>query len=190
VDFYSFQDTIQINGQAYVSNCYIEGDVDFMWGTGPCFFENCAAHMLRPNAYYTQIRNPGTNHGYVYLHCTLDGAPGLNGDYLSRIAPSRFPNSEVVLLDCVLDHSTAPVGWRFDRNPAAKDTAATIDPANVHFWEYNSHTADGKPVDVSQRFPASRQLKQPDDAILIKNYSDPTFVLGNEWNPKLAPVFK
>lgn len=39
VDLYGYQDTLQINGQAYVSNCYIEGDVDFMWGTGPCFFE-------------------------------------------------------------------------------------------------------------------------------------------------------
>ncbi len=190
VDFYSYQDTIQINGQAYVSNCYIEGDVDFMWGTGPCFFENCTARMLRPNAYYTQIRNPGTNHGYVYYHCTLDGVAGLSGDYLSRIAPSRFPNSEVVLVDCVLDQSVAPVGWRFDRaGPGSADTAPT-DPAKVHFWEYNSHAADGKPVDVSQRFPASRQPTQPEDAALIKNYSDPTFVLGSDWNPKLAPIFQ
>jgi pectin methylesterase-like acyl-CoA thioesterase/lysophospholipase L1-like esterase len=188
VDFYSFQDTIQLNGQAYVNNCYIEGDVDFMWGTGPCFFENCTAHMLRPNAYYTQIRNPGTNHGYVYYHCTLDGVAGLSGDFLSRIAPARFPNSEVVLLDCVLDQSVGAVGWRFDKNAPTDPTP--IDPANVHFWEYHSHTADGSPVDVTQRFPSSRQLKQPDDAAIIKNYSDPAFVLGDGWNPKAALIFQ
>ena len=74
LDLYSFQDTLQINGQAYITNCYIEGDVDFMWGKGPCFFENCEAKSLRSNAYYTQIRNPATNHGYVYKDCKFDGA--------------------------------------------------------------------------------------------------------------------
>jgi hypothetical protein len=53
----------------------------------------------------------------------------------------------------------------------------------VHFWEYNSHTADGKPVDLTRRFAASRQLKSPDDAELIRNYSDPAWVLGG-WNPR------
>ncbi|HEY4328598.1 MAG TPA: pectinesterase family protein, partial [Phycisphaerae bacterium] len=46
VDLKSFQDTLQINDQAYVSDCYIEGDIDFMWGTGPVFFENVTAKML------------------------------------------------------------------------------------------------------------------------------------------------
>jgi pectin methylesterase-like acyl-CoA thioesterase len=188
VDFYSFQDTIQINGQAFVSNCYIEGDVDFMWGTGPCFFENCTAHTVRSGAYYTQIRNPGTNHGYVYLHCTFDGAPGVTGNYVSRIAPGRFPASEVVLLDCTQGTSVIPVGWLLEKNPNAPNDP--IAPAGVHFWEYRSHAADGSPVDVAQRLPASRQLAPPDDATTIRDYSNPAFILGHDWNPKLAPIFK
>jgi hypothetical protein len=35
----------------------------------------------------------------------------------------------------------------------------------------------------------SRQLVQPDDAATIANYSSPVFVLGGEWNPKLASIF-
>ena len=191
VDFYSFQDTIQINGQAYLSNCHIEGDVDFMWGTGPCFFENCTARSLRSGAYYTQIRNPGTNHGFVYLHCTFEGAPGVANNYLSRIQPSRFPHSEVVLLDCVLTDAVAPTAWQLQSAPNPAANTAPANPAgNVHFWEFNSHTPAGQPDDVSKRFAASRQLKQPDDAALIANYRNPTFVLGSDWNPKLAPIFK
>ena len=91
VDLASFQDTLQINGQAYVSDCSIEGDVDFMWGTGPCFFEFCTARSLRSNAYYTQIRNPATHHGYVYKNCTFGGSPGVTGNFLSRIAPAQLP---------------------------------------------------------------------------------------------------
>jgi pectin methylesterase-like acyl-CoA thioesterase len=179
VDLYSFQDTLQINGQAYLSHCYIEGDVDFMWGTGPCFFENCHATSVRNNAYFTQIRNTAANHGYVYKNCLFDGAPGITGDVLSRISPGTFPASEVVLLDCTLTSAVSDVAWRFD--------GAATATGNIHFWEYRSHTPAGEPVDTSKRLAASRQLKQPDDAELIKNYSDPQWVLGG-WAPQLAPI--
>jgi pectin methylesterase-like acyl-CoA thioesterase len=179
VDLISFQDTLQINGQAYVSDCTIEGDVDFMWGTGPCYFENCRARSLRNNAYYTQIRNRATNHGYVYKDCTFDGAPGVTGNVLSRIAPARFPASEVVLIDCTLTDAVSPVAWRLDQ--------ATEAPG-VHFREFNSHDAAGKPIDMSRRLAAARQLKLPEDRETVSDYSDPKYVLGGEWTPKLPPM--
>jgi pectin methylesterase-like acyl-CoA thioesterase len=185
VDLYSYQDTLQINGQAYLDHCYIEGDVDFMWGTGPCFFENCLARSLRSDAYYTQIRNPGTNHGYVYLHCTFDGLPGIMGNYLSRIGTGRFPHSEVVLLDCVLDNAVDPVGWQFSGGREGDEH----DPAEVHFWEFNSRRPDSQPVDPRLRLAGSRQLQSREDAALIANYRNPAFVLGSAWNPRLAPIF-
>jgi len=185
VDLYSYQDTLQINGQAYLDHCYIEGDVDFMWGTGPCFFADCTAHSLRSGAYYTQIRNPGTNHGYVYLHCTFDGAPGVVGNYLSRIGTGRFPHSEVVLLDCVLSDAVGPVAWLFSGGREGNEH----DPAEVHFWEFKSRRPDGQPVDASRRLAGSRQLKSPEDDALIASYRNPAFVLGGDWNPRLAPIF-
>jgi pectin methylesterase-like acyl-CoA thioesterase len=183
VDLYSFQDTLQINGQAYVDNCYIEGDVDFMWGTGPSFFENCELKALRNNGYFTQIRNPIGNHGYVFKNCTFEGEPGVTGNFLSRIAPARFPASEVVLIDCLLTDAVGAVGWRLDQvnQPAAE-------AQSVHYWEYNSHYSAGRPVDMSQRLVIARQLKLPDDGKAIANYSDPKFVLGDEWTPLLAPI--
>jgi pectin methylesterase-like acyl-CoA thioesterase len=179
VDLYSFQDTLQINGQAYVSNCYLEGDVDFMWGTGACFFENCHAWSLRSDAYYTQIRNPATNHGFVYRNCVFDGAPGVNGNFLSRIAPARFPHSEVVLLDCVLSDAVGEIAWRLDQSSEAP---------HIHFWEYNSLGLSGAPVDTSRRLAIAKQLKLPDDKETIANYGDPKFVLGGQWTPALAPI--
>ena len=183
VDLYSFQDTLQINGQAYVDNCYIEGDVDFMWGTGPTFFENCELKSLRSDAYFTQVRNPASNHGYVFKNCTFEGAPGITGNFLSRVAPGRFPASEVVLIDCVLTDAVGAVGWRLDQvsQPA-------VEAPNVHYWEYNSHDSASRPVDVSQRLGIARQLKFPDDGKTITDYGDPKFVLGDEWTPLLAPI--
>jgi pectin methylesterase-like acyl-CoA thioesterase len=180
VDLYSFQDTLQINGQAYISNCYIEGDVDFMWGKGPCFFENCECKAVHSKGYYTQIRNTDANHGYVYYHCTFDSAPEVANVFLARIDPRRFPNSEVVLMDCVLDEATSPIAWLLNGGEDAPD---------LHFWEFNSHDASGGPVDTSQRLGASKQLKHPDDDAVIANYSNPSFVLGGDWNPRSAPIF-
>jgi len=174
VDLYSFQDTLQINGQAYIADSYIEGDVDFMWGTGPCFFENCHCYGTRSKAYYTQIRNSDKNHGYVYHHCIFDGPPGVANTYLSRIDPSRFPHSEVVLIDCVLGKSVGDVAWLLNKSQIAP---------SVHFWEFDSHDADGNPVDISKRLAASRQLAQPADAETIAHYSDASWVLGNNWHP-------
>jgi pectin methylesterase-like acyl-CoA thioesterase len=184
VDLISTQDTLQLNGQAYVSNCTIEGDVDFMWGRGPALFEGCTCRSLRSDAFYTQVRNPGTNHGFVFAHCTFEGAPGVVGNYLSRIKPERFPNSEVVLIDSVLGSSVNPVGWQIQGGPGGGNSSA----ANVRFWEFNSRYA-GKPVEVGKRLAISRQLEKPKDATLVANYGNPPFVLGNDWNPRSAPIF-
>ena len=190
VDLYSFQDTLQFNCQTYISNCYIEGDVDFMWGKGPCFFGNCHCYGVRSKAFYTQIRNPAANHGFVYHQCVFDGPEGVTGMYLSRIAPGVYPHSEVVLMDCTLGSAVSPVAWLL--NATTRGATAPTTAPDVHFWEYNSHDANGNPIDVSQRLDVSRQLKAPEDAELIANYSKPSFVLGNDWeaqsDPNLPPA--
>ena len=33
----------------YVADSYIEGNVNFMWGTGPCFFQDCRFKSLTSN---------------------------------------------------------------------------------------------------------------------------------------------
>jgi len=177
VNLSSLQDTLQINGSAYVADSYIEGDVDFMWGRGPVFFQDCILQALN-RGYYTQIRNTAANHGFVYVDCTFNGGAKSDGTFLSRIDPNTYPNSEVVLLDCTLGANISPVAWKLDNSPTAPD---------VHFWEYNStRVGDGKPVDVSQRAPFSKQLTLLQDATTIANYRNPAFVLG--WTPALTPL--
>ncbi len=198
----SFQDTLQINGQAYISNSHISGDVDFIWGQGPNFFNNCELTALTSSGYYTQIRNPSTNHGDVFLNCTVDAVPGVTGSNLGRIDPtpvSGFPFSEVVYINCVMGTSAggadatnvSPAGWLLNNTP---DQTAASAP-NIHFWEYNSHFPDGNPLNVASRIGASQQLTQPASATTIANYSTPSFVLGNglngqPWTPAQPPVIQ
>jgi hypothetical protein len=85
---------------------------------------------------------------------------------------STYPYAEAVLLNCTLT-GIAPEGW----GPADQG-------GNVHFWEFHSGNADGTSADVRQRVAWSRQLDAGKDADLIRNYSNPTFVLGG-WTPQL-----
>ncbi len=87
-----------------------------------------------------------------------------------------YPYCEAILLNCKLA-GISPIGW----GPVGGDTS------NVHYWEYNStNISDDKPVDVSRRHPASRQLTQAKDADIIANYSNPAYVLGG-WTPSMSP---
>ena len=45
--FYSNQDTIQTSGRGWFYKCYIEGNVDFIWGTADAaLFENCSLRFV------------------------------------------------------------------------------------------------------------------------------------------------
>ena len=172
VNLSSFQDTLLLQNGGFVTNSYIEGDVDFMWGSGPVFFENCELQALHAG-YYAQIRNPQAVHGNVYLNCVLTRAPDLADDtaYLGRIDPSVFPYSEVVYINSAMDAHIKPEGWLLNNADCSQ-------AAFIHFAEYHSSDLGGNPLDVSQRLSCSSQLTY-DEAV---QFSDPAFVL-NGWVP-------
>ena len=67
----SFQDTTRVQGTVFVTNSYIEGDVDFTWGVGAVPSSSSPrSHALRTGQ-YSMVRND-TNHGNVYINNRLD----------------------------------------------------------------------------------------------------------------------
>ena len=69
-------------GVHYYKNCYIEGDVDFIFGGATAFFEECEIKSLNRkeeiNGYVTAASTPeGQKYGYVFDRCrfTSDCAP-------------------------------------------------------------------------------------------------------------------
>jgi pectinesterase len=115
----------------------------------------------------------------VFNRCPFDGAPNVTTSFLARIDANRFPTSETVLLNTTMSKAVAPAGWQ----PPTGGNAA-----DVHFWEFNSRDADGKPVDISGRLASSKQLTEPADRDTIARYSDPAFVLGGGWTPALPKL--
>lgn len=159
-------DALQVNGTTWFENCLIDGAGDTVMGRGPAFFRGCtiasAGYILRP-------RNTEKNHGYVFVDCRFVGKGGRDGGptVLGR-APMNgiYPAVETVLIDCTLEN-IAPEAW----GPIEGDYS------KARLWEYNSRGADGRPIDVSRRHPASRQLDATRDAELIRRYRNPFLVL-------------
>lgn len=170
-DFYSFQDTLLLNGRVYVADCYIEGDVDFIWGHGTTFFEDCELKAMH-DGYYVTSRNPADKFGFVFSNCKLTAAPGVRKNWLARIGTDRFPDSAVAFLNCQMGSHIPAAGWQI----------TGTDTARLRFFEFNSTTLDGQPLDVSQRHAASRQLTAAEAAEL----SDANKVLAarDTWKPK------
>jgi pectin methylesterase-like acyl-CoA thioesterase len=171
-DFYSFQDTLMLSGSVYLTNCYVEGDVDFIWGQGSVFFDQCEIKAVH-DGYYLQSRNPAQNDGYVFYQCKLTAAPAVKKCWLARIEADRFPFSAAAFIQCQMGPHVPPAGWEVKGTNAAR----------LRFAEFQSADAQGKPVDVSQRLPASHQLTASEAAEL----SDPAKVLSyhDTWNPRL-----
>ena len=173
-DFFSFQDTLQLTGRAYVTNCFIEGDVDFIWGYGAAFFERCeirAAH----DGYYLQSRNPAGTAGYVFADCKLIAAPEVKQNWLARIEADRFPASHVSFIRCAMGAHIPAAGWLV----TGANTGA------LRFEEFATTSLDGKLLDVSRRHAASKQLS----ATAATALADASKVLAGRdgWNPK-APT--
>lgn len=180
-------DAINLRGPVYLTESRIIGDGDTILGVGPAFFDRCEIESRGP---FMWIRNTEANHGNVFVNCTfsarerrsfsppspeaLASSAALISAVLARLPTNHglnYPYAEAVLINCRLE-GIPPVGW----GPIDGDTS------HLHLWEFNSTDGNGKPIDVSKRHPASKQLSMPADAQTIAQYSDPAFVLGG-WKP-------
>jgi pectinesterase len=106
VRFLANQDTLYVNSTAatvvarhYFRDCYVEGDVDFIFGRGTGAFDRCRIHSLNrdstPAGYVTapstDISNP---HGLLFSRCRLTSDAPDGSVFLGRPwHPSNDPNA-------------------------------------------------------------------------------------------------
>ncbi|HSV27789.1 MAG TPA: pectinesterase family protein, partial [Sedimentisphaerales bacterium] len=145
--FLSYQDTILLQGRVFVTNCLIEGSVDFIWGSGAAYFEKCEIRSSAPG-YIVQARNDKATPGYIFVDCRLTARPGIKDIWLARTAGERHAYAQVAYINCAIGEHIRPLGWHVQ-----KEVEATI-----RLQEYKSTDLAGNPLDVSGRHPASRQL--------------------------------
>jgi hypothetical protein len=168
VDILSLQDTLLWSGKIYAEDCYIAGNVDFVWGEGAVYFNRCEIKTVGRSGYNVQSRNGAGAYGYVFVDSKITSDPGITDNTLARIDVSEYPDSHVAYVDCTLGSHIAQAGWTISGGPA---------PASLRFWEYQSRNEAGGLVDVSGRV-AGKQISA-DQAARMR---DPKVVLGG-WQP-------
>jgi pectin methylesterase-like acyl-CoA thioesterase len=168
-DIISLQDTLLWSGRIYASDSYIEGNVDFVWGTGVALFDHCEIKTVGRAGVIVQSRNDAAKYGYVFVDSKLTADPGLSGNMLGRIDVSAYPGSHVAYVNCQMGNHIAPAGWTITGGTAS---------ASLRFWEYQSTDAAGAPLDVSHRVAGSKQITAA-DAMKMRDAAE---VFGG-WTP-------
>ncbi len=184
-------------GTVYFADSLLTGDGDTVLGYAAVYF---LRSEIRSRGPFTWTRTPQGSHGNVFVDCTLIGLAEPLPWTVTETSPGRivktpfarlprngsptatatnFPYAEMVLID-TRTSGIPPEGWGPIEEPPG------FDSTHVRFWEYNTMDLEGRPVDVSQRHPVSKQLTQEKDAETIANYRDPAFVLGG-WTPVVEP---
>ncbi|MFO1530310.1 MAG: pectinesterase family protein [Kiritimatiellia bacterium] len=112
-DLHSYQDTLLVNSasdSAYFLNSRVEGNGDFIWGSGRVVFQGCEIKSLA-GGYVCQMRNPAGQAGAVFLDCRFTRLAGVGNVVLARVDPNTYPASNVSLVDCALDAHITAAGW-------------------------------------------------------------------------------
>ena len=93
----------------YFADCFIRGDVDFIFGPYRCLFDRCTLFMNERGGYYTAANTPEEQPmGLVFRDCTLTGECGIGEGFLGR--PWR-PFARTVFLRCDMDEHVSPQGF-------------------------------------------------------------------------------
>jgi pectinesterase len=158
--FLGFQDTLYTYGaesRQYYKNCYIEGTVDFIFGSSIAVFENCTLHC-KGEGYITAASTPQWRpYGYVFMNCKITGEKP-NSHYLGR--PWR-PYARVVFIDSEISDTIKAEGWENWRNPANEKTA--------YYAEFRNR---GPGASIEKRISWSHKSVDPADYTLQKIFGE------------------
>ncbi|PJJ58752.1 pectinesterase family protein [Hymenobacter chitinivorans] len=148
--FLGFQDTLYTYGygsRQYYKDCYIEGTVDFIFGSSTAFFEDCTIFCKQGGGYVTAASTPdSTRYGYVFQNCKITGDAPAGSFMLGR--PWR-PYAKTVYIKCELGEQIGAAGWDHWGKDTNKQTA--------YYAEYQSK---GKGAQPKQRVAWSHQLTE------------------------------
>ncbi|MCM3781475.1 pectinesterase family protein [Neobacillus mesonae] len=160
----------------YYEECYIEGDVDFIFGSATAVFNSCELYSKRrrrdlnsTSASYSYITAASTAenvpYGYVFWECRLTGDAEPGTVYLGR--PWR-EHAKTAFINCELGEHIHPEGWH--------NWGKTEREQTVVYAEYGN-TGYGV---TGQRVKWSRQLSSDE----VNQYKPEQILRGmDHWTP-------
>ena len=175
-----WQDTLMINnGRQYFQNCYVEGRVDFIYGSATAVFDHCEIHS-KNGGHITAASTPEDHpFGFVFLQCRLSGDPTpwdktapVKGPPMADLGRPWRPFGQVAYIECEMGDHLKPDGWNNWGKPENEKTA--------RYSEYKSSGPGARP---EARVKWSRQLTDEQ----AKTYTVSNILSGKDaWNPSTA----
>ena len=169
--FVGSQDTLYMgdNTNTYYKNCIIEGNTDYIFGSGNAVFDGCELRFCgysdtAMGGYITAGRsnNAAGYMGYLFRACTITNKEGMEqaAGYYGRPWDA---GSNITFLNTVLENADAITaeGWT---------SMSGVAPETANFKEYGTMLADGTPVDTSKRITGTVLTDEEAKAIEAKAY--------------------
>jgi pectin methylesterase-like acyl-CoA thioesterase len=151
---YGNQDTLSVSGNLFTFKTYIEGNIDFIYGSGSAYFLDSTISPNEDGVSITAHKRTTntTAAGFVFDQCTLKPAPG-TGPF-TNIGLGRPWNSfsRVAYVNCYLDSMIIAAGW----NQWSKSSPQTD---GVQYGEYHNF---GPGSNICKRTTFSQQLSDAD----------------------------
>lgn len=98
-----------VDARQYFRDCFIQGDVDFIFGPYRVWFEGCTLYANERGGFYTAPNTPREQpFGLVFHRCRLTGDCAPGGVYLGR--PWR-DDARAAFLHCEMDACVHPRGY-------------------------------------------------------------------------------
>ncbi|AED96653.1 Pectinesterase QRT1 [Arabidopsis thaliana] len=158
------QDTLfDDNGSHYFYQCYIQGNVDFIFGNAKSLYQDCDIHSTakRYGAIAAHHRDSETEDtGFSFVNCDISGTGQI---YLGR-AWGNY--SRTVYSNCFIADIITPVGWSDWKHPERQ--------RKVMFGEYNCR---GRGAERGGRVPWSKTLTRDE----VKPFLGREFIYGDQW---------
>lgn len=140
--FLSFQDTwfttTNDTDRHYIKKCYLEGAVDYIYGSGDVLAEETTFYNVRSGSVITAPCHTHARYGYAFLNCIVDGNQKAADGKLKLGRPwHNHPIS--VWINTKMLIPIAPEGW------------TDMGAIPCLFAEYRSHDTYGKLIDTGLR---------------------------------------
>ena len=140
----SCSDCLPTRSREYFEDCFIQGDIDFIFGAYRCWFERCTLYMNARGGYYTASNAAESQpYGYVFHDCRLTGECPDGMAYLGR-PWRRF--SSTLFLNCEMDACVSPLGF------------CDWDETRVVTERYGEYGTRGARASQDTRHPAQKRL--------------------------------
>ncbi|MGG9972066.1 pectinesterase family protein [Ferruginibacter sp. SUN002] len=162
--FLGNQDTLYAKGSGtpkhYFYKCYIDGNVDFIFGSSVALFDSCYVYAKsrssNGSSYITAANTTaGQTYGYVFKDCILPSNTGNTLYYLGRpwgnaTGNTSAENKTVFINPKYGTNQIQPTGW-------STWDAGTI-TSQITYAEYQPKNLDGTAVNTASRVAWSQQL--------------------------------